>query len=117
VGSLVVPSIPATQFPELKYFNPTLDDVFRLNVEQRKITAQIHNAFAENHLDAIVMPVYQGTVVLHDTFGVPVYTVLANLIDVCLFFSLSDLHPLTQSSADLLVSGLFHTFWKGGQDR
>lgn len=61
-----------------------LDDVVRLNVEQRKITAWIHKAFIENHLDAIVMPVYQGTAVPHDIFGVPLYTVLANLINVCI---------------------------------
>jgi hypothetical protein len=55
--------------------------VFRLNVEQRKISAEIHR-WVQEGLDAIVMPVYQRTAVRHDSYGVPVYTVLANLIDV-----------------------------------
>ncbi|KAL4890636.1 amidase signature domain-containing protein [Aspergillus ambiguus] len=37
--------------------------------------------FLENQLDVILAPGYQSTAVPHDTYGAPMYTVLANLVD------------------------------------
>ncbi len=78
----MIPSILATQLAELKHFTPTLDDVFTLNIEQRKISAFFREVFVRNKLAAIILPVFKATAVPHDTWGVPIYTALANLIDV-----------------------------------
>ncbi|KFZ16319.1 hypothetical protein V502_05153 [Pseudogymnoascus sp. VKM F-4520 (FW-2644)] len=80
-GEPVIPSIPISSPPELKYFQPTIDDVFRVNVEMRAIGSLLKNAWVKEGLDVLVMPVYQGTAVGHDQYGVLGYTVLQNLVD------------------------------------
>lgn len=81
-GEPIVASIPTATMPELKHFHPSLEDVFRLNVERQKISSTFREAFARNKLDAVVLPTFQATAVPHDTYGIPLYTVLANLLDV-----------------------------------
>lgn len=80
-GEPIIKSIPLSSPAELKYFNPTLDDVFRLNVETRTLANQFKSAWVKAGIDALVMPVFQATAVGHDQYGVPHYTVLANLLD------------------------------------
>ncbi|MCJ1258576.1 hypothetical protein MMC24_006409, partial [Lignoscripta atroalba] len=80
-GEPIVPSIPATTYPHLKDFTPTLDDVSDMNVAELETMATFRQVLVENQLDGIVMPVYQATAVPHDTYGIPIYTVLANLLD------------------------------------
>jgi amidase len=45
------------------------------------VTAQFRKLFADNLLDAIIMPVAHATAAPHDKYGIPAYTVLANVID------------------------------------
>ncbi|KAJ9483515.1 hypothetical protein VN97_g9880 [Penicillium thymicola] len=78
------PAIPSLRFtydldgtPE----EPNLRGLFDLNVSRAEIVAKMRRVFLDNHLDVIIGPGYQTTAVPHDTFGVPVYTVIANLID------------------------------------
>ena len=80
-GEPVVPSIPTATLPELKHFKPELDDVWRLNVEKQGIQKLFRQLYASRDLDAVVLPTYQATAVPHDKYGVPYYTVLANLLD------------------------------------
>jgi hypothetical protein len=56
--------------------------LFDLNVAKAEFAAKMRLVFLENDLDVIIGPGYQATAVPHDTFGVPNYTVLANLVDV-----------------------------------
>ncbi|KAF2793225.1 amidase, partial [Melanomma pulvis-pyrius CBS 109.77] len=80
-GEPWVPSI-AKAFPEeLKGWEASLDALWDMNVERAKVVEKWHDLFVENELDAVVMPGYQATAVPHDTYGVPAYTVLQNLID------------------------------------
>ena len=81
VGEPIIKSIPMSSPAELKYFSPTLDDVFRLNVETRTLANQFKSAWVKAEIDVLVMPVFQATAVGHDQYGVPHYTVLANLLD------------------------------------
>ncbi|KAE8382660.1 amidase signature domain-containing protein [Aspergillus bertholletiae] len=60
---------------------PTLRDLFDLNVARANVAAIMRRVYLENRLDVIIGPAYQSCAVPHDTFGVPVYTVLANLVD------------------------------------
>jgi amidase len=76
-----VPSI-ATAFPELKGWEATLDSLWDVNVERAKALSAWHDVFVGEQLAAVICPGYQATAVPHDTYGVPAYTVLQNLIDV-----------------------------------
>jgi hypothetical protein len=53
-----------------------------MNVERAKIVRQWHDIVVEHDLDAVLLPGFQGTAVPHDTYGVAVYTVLQNLLNV-----------------------------------
>ncbi|PIG88062.1 general amidase-B [Aspergillus arachidicola] len=60
---------------------PTLRDLFDLNVERAKVAAIMRRLYVENKLDVIIGPGNQSCAGPHDTYGIPVYTVLANLVD------------------------------------
>ncbi|KAL4965433.1 amidase signature domain-containing protein [Aspergillus stella-maris] len=59
----------------------TIDDVFDLNAQRAEFVAAWHQIWLENGLDAIIMPGHSKTAGPHDTYGVPPYTVIWNLID------------------------------------
>lgn len=77
-----IPSIATTAVPGLARIKPNINGVFHLSAEVNRIQAKFRKAVVEKNLDAILMPPYQATAVPHDTFGVPVYGILANLLDV-----------------------------------
>ncbi|KAF2274216.1 amidase [Westerdykella ornata] len=77
-----VPSIAVTKFPELEGWEPSIEGLFQMNVARAKVLKFYHDVFVKEALDAIVMPGYQATAVPHDTYGVPIYTVLQNLLNV-----------------------------------
>jgi Asp-tRNA(Asn)/Glu-tRNA(Gln) amidotransferase A subunit family amidase len=81
-GEPWVPSISTVTFPQMTGWEPSLDGVFEMNLARAKIRKAFHDIVVGRKLDAILMPGYQATAVPHDTFGVPIYTVLANLLDV-----------------------------------
>ncbi|KAB8276491.1 amidase signature domain-containing protein [Aspergillus minisclerotigenes] len=60
---------------------PTLRDLFDLNVERAKVATIMRRVYVENKLDVIIGPGNQSCAGPHDTYGIPVYTVLANLVD------------------------------------
>ncbi|RMY43550.1 hypothetical protein D0865_11161 [Hortaea werneckii] len=80
-GESVIPSLSTATLPEMKDFKPQLDDVFRLQNERLSIQRTFRELYTSKALDAILMPTYQATAVPHDTYGLPCYTVLANLLD------------------------------------
>lgn len=81
-GEPFIPSLRFTYDLDAKGPEPTLRDLFDLNVAKAEFSAKMRLVFLENDLDVIIGPGYQATAVPHDTFGVPNYTVLANLVDV-----------------------------------
>lgn len=81
-GESIIPSIPTTFLPELADYKPTLDGVFESNVEIAKVQKFWREIWVESELDAVIMPVHQGTPPKHDKYGGPPYTALANLLDV-----------------------------------
>ncbi|EMC92431.1 hypothetical protein BAUCODRAFT_288739 [Baudoinia panamericana UAMH 10762] len=80
-GEPFVASIATATPPALKHFKPTLDDAYRFHVERQAFCAKFRELFVEQKLDAIILPAYQATAVAHDKYGVPMYTVLANMLD------------------------------------
>ncbi|KAJ5625974.1 hypothetical protein N7510_002283 [Penicillium lagena] len=78
------PPIPSLQFTydlEGKGPEPTLRDFFGLNAVKAEIAAKMRRVYLDNKLDLILGAGYQSTAVPHDTYGVPMYTVIANLVD------------------------------------
>lgn len=76
-----VPSIATAKFPELEGWEASLDELFDMNVARAGIVKAWHKIMVEMKLDAVMMPGYQATAVSHDTYGVPIYTVLQNLLN------------------------------------
>lgn len=81
-GEPAIPSLRFTYDLEGKEKEPTIRDLFDLNVAKAGIAAQMRQIYLDNKLDVIIGPGYQSTAVPHDTYGIPVYTVIANLVDV-----------------------------------
>jgi Asp-tRNA(Asn)/Glu-tRNA(Gln) amidotransferase A subunit family amidase len=81
-GEPFITSLRHTYDLEGKSPEPTLRDLFDLNVVKADFAAKMRLIFLENQLDVIIGPGYQATAVPHDTYGLPIYTVLANLVDV-----------------------------------
>ncbi|KAI7499101.1 amidase family protein [Hortaea werneckii] len=80
-GEALIPSLSTATMPEMKDFKPQLDDIFRLQKERLRIQRTFRELYTSKALDAILMPTYQATAVPHDLYGLPCYTVLANLLD------------------------------------
>ncbi|KAF2016525.1 amidase [Aaosphaeria arxii CBS 175.79] len=80
-GEPWVPSIPTAAFAELKDWVASLNELWDTNLERAKILNTYRELVVENKLDAILLPGYQTTAVPHDTFGVPIYTMLVNFLN------------------------------------
>jgi Asp-tRNA(Asn)/Glu-tRNA(Gln) amidotransferase A subunit family amidase len=80
-GEPWVKSISTVLPPELQGLSIDLDKLWDMNVERRKVLKMYHDTIIKYQLDAILMPPYQATAVPHDTYGFPMYTVLANMLD------------------------------------
>jgi Asp-tRNA(Asn)/Glu-tRNA(Gln) amidotransferase A subunit family amidase len=61
---------------------PTLRDLFELNVARSQLAAQMRTLFVRRKLDLILGAAYQTTAVPHDTYEHFGYTVIWNLINV-----------------------------------
>ncbi|KAF7115465.1 hypothetical protein CNMCM5793_002423 [Aspergillus hiratsukae] len=80
-GEPPIPSLAVTYNLDEPGPEPTLRELYDMNVTQGEVTAEMRKAFLENQLDVIIGPGYQSCAVPHDTYGSPPYTVLFNLID------------------------------------
>jgi amidase len=83
-GEPWVPSIATTNLEELDGWEASLDGLWEMNMERAKIVKAYHDLMIGEELDAVLMVGYQATAVPHDTYGVPIYTVLQNLLNVSL---------------------------------
>ncbi|GAB1210164.1 hypothetical protein APSETT445_008954 [Aspergillus pseudonomiae] len=80
-GEPWVPSLKYTFDPNGPGPEPTLRQLYDLNVQKAGATAAIRKVFLDNELDVILAPGHQSVAPVHDTFGLPIYTMLANLVD------------------------------------
>jgi amidase len=84
---------------ELSTFKTSLESLFAVNVQRSQMQKTFRKLFSEHHLDVILLPGNQTVAPPHDTYGVPEYTVLANLLNV------SYPSPIMEVSADFVVPG------------
>lgn len=80
-GEPPIPSLAIAGFEELRGWEPSLDKLWDMNVERAKVLKKWHDVLVEERLDAVLMPGYQGVAPRHDRYGVPVYTVVPNLLN------------------------------------
>ncbi|OJI99562.1 hypothetical protein ASPVEDRAFT_123322 [Aspergillus versicolor CBS 583.65] len=80
-GEPFIPSLKVTYDLSEPTTEPTLRNLFDLNVARGQFATEARMMFVENKLDLLLGAAYQSTSVPHDTYGIPVYTVLWNLIN------------------------------------
>lgn len=101
-GEPPIPSMATAMFPELEKWKPSLDELWDMNVKRMGICRAWRETFVKEGLDAVLSCGYQATAVPHDTYGVPVYTLPMNLLNV----SLSEWKRMVQLFADRQKSTL-----------
>jgi amidase len=80
-GEPPIPSLSTAGFPELKDWKPSLDELWDMNIARAQIVKKWHDVVVAEELDAVLMVGFQATAPKHDTYGLAIYTVLANLLD------------------------------------
>jgi amidase len=80
-GEPPIPSLAGASFPELKDWEPSLEELWEMNLQRANIVKKWHDIVVNEDLDAILMPGYQAVAPRHDTYGIAVYTVLANMLN------------------------------------
>lgn len=80
-GEPFIPSLATCAFPELADWTPSLEELFDMNVQRAQICRQWRELMVKEELDAVILPGYQSVTPKHDTYGVPIYTVLQNLLN------------------------------------
>ncbi|KAE8155155.1 amidase signature domain-containing protein [Aspergillus avenaceus] len=81
-GEPPIPSLEATYGkPPADPPQPTLRGLYEANVAKADYEARMRKMFIDNDLDIIISSGYQSPAPPHDTFGLPFYTVIWNLVD------------------------------------
>lgn len=81
-GEPFIPSLATAAFDELKGWKPDLEVLWDMHVERAEIVKKYHDLFVDEGLDAVLTCGYQAVAPKHDTYGVPLYTVVWNLLNV-----------------------------------
>ncbi|KAF2826256.1 amidase [Ophiobolus disseminans] len=76
-----IPSLAGSNFPELSAWTPTLDELWSMNLERAATCRAWRSVIVAEDLDAVIMPGYQAVAPEHDSYGLPVYTVVQNLLN------------------------------------
>jgi hypothetical protein len=68
-------------FPELRDWSPTLDELWDMNLQRAKICHQWHHLVKNEDVDVVLCAGYQAVAPKHDVYGLPIYTVVQNLLN------------------------------------
>ncbi|KAF1926613.1 amidase signature enzyme [Didymella exigua CBS 183.55] len=80
-GEPRIPSLSISGWPELKTWKPSLEALWGMNVQRAGVLKKYQSLMVDEDLDALLMPGYQAVAPKHDTYGLPIYTTLANWLD------------------------------------
>lgn len=83
-GEPPIPSLRATYNVNEPGPEPTLRELYDMNVTRDEVMEKVRKTFLENQLDVIIGPGFQSCAVPHDEYGKPPYTVFWNLLEVSL---------------------------------
>ena len=78
----IIQCLITCSYPENQGWQPSLDELWDMNMQRSKIMKAYHDIIVQNQLDGFIMPPYQSTAHPHDLYGVPSYTALANFLNV-----------------------------------
>lgn len=81
-GEPFIPSLGMVYNLENTDPEPTLRELYDLNIKKAQVAAKMRQAWLKNKVDVVLGPAYQSCAPLHDTFGHNVYTVIWNMVDV-----------------------------------
>ena len=81
-GEPFIASLAKSSLPALTGYQPSLDDAWELSAKRSEFREIIWKVYVNEKLDAVLLPAFSGTAVAHDAYGLPMYTVLANLLNV-----------------------------------
>ncbi|KAL2841869.1 amidase signature domain-containing protein [Aspergillus pseudoustus] len=80
-GEPYIPSLSMLYDLENIAPEPTLRDLYDLNIARALAAGKMRQAWLKSGVDVILAPAYQSCAPLHDTYGDNVYTVVWNLVD------------------------------------
>ncbi|KAL4896555.1 amidase [Aspergillus ambiguus] len=80
-GEPYIPSLKHTYDLTESGPEPTLRELYKLNIARSEFKGRILQAFVENKLDIILGPGYQSCAVSHDSYGIPEYTLISNYLN------------------------------------
>ncbi|KAL4804161.1 amidase signature domain-containing protein [Aspergillus unguis] len=80
-GEPYIPSLGMLYNLEKDVSEPTLRQLYDLNIAKAQVAAKMRQAWLKSGVDVILAPAYQSCAPLHDTFGKNIYTVIWNLVD------------------------------------
>ncbi|CEL10366.1 Putative General amidase-C [Source:UniProtKB/TrEMBL;Acc:Q9C1C7] [Aspergillus calidoustus] len=80
-GEPYVPSLSVLYDLDNPGPEPTLRDLYDLNVAKAQVAAKMRQAWLKSGVDVVIAPAYQSCAPLHDTYGDNVYTVIWNVVD------------------------------------
>ncbi|KAL6233723.1 hypothetical protein BDW75DRAFT_251869 [Aspergillus navahoensis] len=80
-GEPYIPSLSTLYNVEGTDPEPTLRQLYELNIAKAQVTAKMRQAWLKSGVDVILAPAYQSCAPLHDTYGKNIYTVIWNIVD------------------------------------
>jgi Asp-tRNA(Asn)/Glu-tRNA(Gln) amidotransferase A subunit family amidase len=105
-GEPYIPSLSMIYNVEGNDPEPTLRQLYDLNVAKAQVTAKMRQAWLKNRVDVALAPAYQSCAPLHDTYGKNIYTVIWNMVDVR-----NSVLLIKKNKLSHIVSGLPHPIW------
>ncbi|KAK0658824.1 Acetamidase [Lasiodiplodia hormozganensis] len=80
-GEPPIKSLHTVRVPQNDGWTASLDALWELVVERKRITKAFHDVVVGERLDGLLTVPHCATAVPHDTYGIPGHTVLANVLD------------------------------------
>ncbi|OJJ55429.1 hypothetical protein ASPSYDRAFT_158656 [Aspergillus sydowii CBS 593.65] len=80
-GEPYVPSLSTIYNLEITDTEPTLRQLYDLNIAKAQVAAKMRQAWLKSGVDVVLGPGYQSCAPLNDTYGNTVYTVIWNMVD------------------------------------
>ncbi|KAL4949693.1 amidase signature domain-containing protein [Aspergillus filifer] len=80
-GEPFIPSLSLVYNTESTDPEPTLRQLYDLNIQKAQVAAKMRLAWLKSGIDVLLAPAYQSCAPLHDSYGKNIYTVIWNMVD------------------------------------
>jgi Asp-tRNA(Asn)/Glu-tRNA(Gln) amidotransferase A subunit family amidase len=110
IPALATTTLPHEYMPE-EYAPLTLEGLYDLQAQREEYKEKYRLMMLEAGIETLIMPAYQTTAPEHDMVGLVPYTVLNNVVDVCVCHQ----RLVDKSANERAVSRHDHTLWESEQ--